>query len=177
MPFRTPGSDLPRRRGFATTVPVVDAFATPWSPASTTELGSPSTRPLPRESRFSGPRRRSPTSATEFDARTRLRAVDPRPRVRLSPRYCQRPVALGRTKGRCWLRWLHGCVAAPRACEPRLARTGFHRRVPLAWTKQVTGRSTRGRRTRALDDSACPSRGAPGTRVTGSIHHLAWTTW
>jgi len=43
------------------------------------------------------------------------------------------------------------------------------------------GRSRAGaleeRRARALDDSASPSRGAPGTRVTGSTHYLAWTTW
>jgi len=53
----------------------------PWS------LGSRPRAPLPREARFSEPRRRSPTSATLFDARTRRRAVDPRTRVRLSPRY------------------------------------------------------------------------------------------
>jgi hypothetical protein len=89
--------------------------------------------------RFSEPRRRSPTSATEFDARTH-------------PTSC-------------------------RSCEPQSAHAGIHRRVPLAWTRQVAGRGTRKRRARALDDSACPSRGAPGTRVTGSTHYPAWTTW
>jgi len=173
MPFRTPGSDLPRRRGFATTLPVVDAFPAPWSSCEPPRSLGPRPRAPCHGNRASlnlgVVRRLLQPNSTRGHA---LRAVDPRTRVRLSPRcWPASPV------GRCRLRWLHRCVAAPGAGEPRSARAGFHRHVPLAWTRQVTGRSTRGRRARALDDCACPSRGAPGTRVAGSTHHLAWTTW
>lgn len=53
---------------------------------------------------------------------------------------------------RCRLRRPRRCVAAPGACEPRPARLGFHRCVPLAWTRQIAGRSARAKASRALFD-------------------------
>jgi hypothetical protein len=70
MPSRTPGSGLPQRRGFATTVPVVDAFAIPRSSCEHHGLWAPVGVPRCHGTRFSEPRCRSQTSATEFDART-----------------------------------------------------------------------------------------------------------
>jgi len=141
--------------------------------ASTTELGSPSTRPFATGNRASlnlGVVRRllQPNSTRGHAYEPSILAREWGFHLATAGTNLKRvmPVALAS--------W---CVAAPGACEPRPAHTGSHRRVPLAWTKQVTGRSTRGRRARALDDSACPSRWAPGTRVTGSIHYRAWTTW
>jgi hypothetical protein len=93
------------------------------------------------------------------------RAIDPRTRVGLSPRYSPAPTdasCVGRRR----------CVAAPWACEPRPARAGLHRRVPLARTKQVTGRNTRAKASRALltmsrvPSSWCP--GHPGRRFDSS---------
>lgn len=167
---------LPWRRGFATTVPVIDAFPAPRSPCEHHGAWVPVHAPLCQGNRASldlgvvrrllQPIRRADTPSSRRSSRASKAFTSlPAPgRPRKDDKVM--PAALA-----------SGCVAAPRACEPQPARTGFHRRVPLAWTKQVTGRSTRGRRARALDDSACPSRGAPGTRVTGSTHHLAWTTW
>jgi len=65
MPFQASGSGLPRRRGFATTVPVVDAFASPRSSCENRGAWVPvHAPPCQGKSRFSEPRRRSPTSAT-----------------------------------------------------------------------------------------------------------------
>jgi hypothetical protein len=97
-----------------------------------------------RESRFYEPRSRLPTSATETTRGHTLRAFDPRTRVGLSPRYSPAPTDAGCVG----LRY----VAAPQACEPRLANDGSHRRIPLAWTRQITGRGTREKANRALLD-------------------------
>jgi len=99
-----------------------------------------------RESRFSGPRRRLPTSATCFATRGHtLRAFDPRTRVELSPRCSPAPTDAG-------------CVGLRDALPHRgpashdLHATACARRVPLAWTRQVMGRSARVKASRALLD-------------------------
>lgn len=170
MPFRTPGSGLPRRRGFATTVPAIVAFAAPGSSCEHRGAWVPvHAPPCQGKSRFSEPRRRPPTSATELDARTHLRAVDPRTRVRLSPHYSGTSDA--------------GCVGLPGALphwEPAsrgLPAPAFTVAVHLRGRGRSRAGTLEERRTRALDERACPTRRAPGTRVTGSTHHLAWTTW
>jgi hypothetical protein len=71
MPFRASGSGLPGD----VALPPRYRLSTPLLPrgtlASATDFGFPSTRPVATGTCFSEPRRRSPTSATEFDARTR----------------------------------------------------------------------------------------------------------
>jgi hypothetical protein len=64
-PFRAPGSGVPRFRGLATATPVLDAFSPPGSPCGLSEGRVPVHAPrCQRETRFSGPRRRLPISAT-----------------------------------------------------------------------------------------------------------------
>jgi hypothetical protein len=104
MPFRTPGSALPRRCGFAATAPVLDAFALPWLSCELHGAWAPGHTPLATGTRFSEPRRRSLNSATEFDARTH-------PTSRRSSRTSQegfRPPAPG--TDRCRLCWLHDAL-------------------------------------------------------------------
>jgi hypothetical protein len=147
-PSRAPGSGLPRTRGLATAVSGCrHLFTSLWILADTTDGQAPVHVPrCQRESRFSGPRHRSPTSATCFcDARahpTSLRSSH------ASGAFA--PLLAG--TNRCRLRWPPRCIAAPRACEPRPARLGFHRCVPLAWTRQIVGRSARAKASRALFD-------------------------
>jgi hypothetical protein len=95
-PFRAPGSGFPRLRGLATAMTGVDVFS-PGRPLSgSVRARPPSTRPrCQRESRFSGPRRRLPTSATETTHGHTLRAFVPRARVRLSPRCSPAPTDAG----------------------------------------------------------------------------------
>jgi hypothetical protein len=63
-PSRAPGSGLSRLRGLATAIPVLDAFS-PSRPFRVREGRAPVHAPrCQRESRFSEPRRRLPTSAT-----------------------------------------------------------------------------------------------------------------
>jgi len=96
MPFRAPGSGLPRRRGLATTMPVVDAFAVHGLLAKPVEPGFPSTRLLARGGRASlnlgVVRRLLQPNSTRGHTR---RAVDPRARVRLSPRYPPASIGAG----------------------------------------------------------------------------------
>jgi len=62
---RASGSGLPRFRGLATATPVLDAFSPPGDPCGALEGRAPVHAPrCQRETRFSGPRRRLPTSAT-----------------------------------------------------------------------------------------------------------------
>jgi len=64
-PFRASGSGVPRFRGLATATPVLDAFSPPGDPCGALGGRVPVHAPrCQRESRFSGPRRRLPTSAT-----------------------------------------------------------------------------------------------------------------
>jgi hypothetical protein len=50
------------------------------------------------------------------------------------------------------------CVAASRTCEPRSARDGLRRRVPLAWTSRTAGRSAGVKAVaRSSNDSRGPS--------------------
>jgi hypothetical protein len=147
-PSRAPGSGLP---GSAAWPPRFSGcrhlFTSLWILADTTDGQAPVHVPrCQRESRFSGPRHRSPTSATCFcDARahpTSLRSSH------ASGAFA--PLLAG--TNRCRLRWPPRCVAAPWACEPRPARLGFHRCVPLAWTRQIVGRSARAKASSALFD-------------------------
>jgi len=135
-PFRASGSGLFQRRGLATAMLSSDAFEPPQDPCESSGSWVPVHAPrCHRVTRFSGPRRRSPTSATVTTHGHTQRAADPRTRVGLSPRYSPAPTDAG-------------CVGPPyvaalRTCEPRAARAGLHRRVPLAWMEQLTGRSSR----------------------------------
>jgi len=172
MPFQASGSGLPQCRGFATAVPVVDAFATPRSSCEHRGAWVPvHVLPCHGKSRFSEPRRRSPTSATEFDARTH-------PTSRRSSRASGTFVPLLAGTNRCQLRWPDRCVAAPGACEPRSAsrRLSPSRSTCVEGAEHGPEHSSKGERA-LLTMCACPSRGAPGTRVTGSIRRLAWMTW
>jgi hypothetical protein len=99
-----------------------------------------------RESRFSEPRCRSSISATCFATRGHtLRAIDPRTRVELSLRCSPAPTDAG-------------CVGLRDALPHRgpashdLHATACARCVPLAWTRQVAGRSARAKASRALLD-------------------------
>jgi hypothetical protein len=99
-----------------------------------------------RESRFSEPRCRSSTSATlSCDARAH-------PTSRRSSHASGAFAPLLAGTNRCRLRRPPRCVAAPGACEPRSARDGLRRRVPLAWTGQIAGRGARVKASRALLD-------------------------
>jgi hypothetical protein len=139
-----------------------------------------------RSSRRPGPRPRAPlptgdtllwTSAPLADFcnlnTTRghtQRAFDPRTRVGLSPRYSPAPTDAGCVGP--------GYVAASGACEPRHARAGLRTTCSTRVDRADRGprRSSKGE-PRALGRCrACPSRGASGTRVTGSIGDEAWRT-
>lgn len=100
------------------------------------ELGPRPRTPLPPGARFSEPRRRPLTSATEFDARTH-------------PTSCRSSHA---SKGfhpatdryqTVRLRRPHGALPHRGPASRDLHREGFRHRVPLAWTEQFTGRSSR----------------------------------
>jgi hypothetical protein len=93
------------------------------------------------------------------------RAIDPRTRVRLSPRYTPAPTdasCVGRRR----------CVAAPWACEPPPTHAGFRTSCSACAEKWVTGRNTRAKASRALltmsrvPSSWCP--GHPGRRFESS---------
>jgi len=169
MPFRTPGSGLGRRRGFATTVPVFDAFAAhsllrangAWAP-----VHAP---PCHGKSRFSEPRRRSLTSATEFDARTH-------PASRRSSHASEAFAPLHAGIEKCRLRRPLGAFPHHEPASRSLHAPAFTVAFHLRGRSSLRAGALEQRRARALDDCASPSRFAPGTRVTGSTHHPAWTT-
>jgi hypothetical protein len=99
-----------------------------------------------------------------------LRAFDPRTRVELSPRYSPAPTDAGCVGPR--------YVAASGACEPRPARAGLRTTCSTCVDRADRGpkRSRKGE-PRALGRCrACPSRGASGTRVAGSIGDEVWRT-
>jgi len=78
---------------------------------------------------------------------------------------------------RCRLRRSPRCVAASGTSKPRPARDGLTR---AAFHLRGRGKSWAGmleqRRTRVLErHRACPPRGVPGTRVTGSTRHEVWS--
>jgi hypothetical protein len=153
-PSRAPGSGVPRLRGLAAAVSGCrHLFTSLWILADTTDGQAPVHVPrCQRESRFSGPRRRLPTSATCFATRGHtLRAIDPRTRVELSLRCSPAPTDAG-------------CVGLRDALPHRgpashdLHATACARCVPLAWTRQNVGRSARVKASRALlDDVRVPS--------------------
>jgi len=143
-----------------------------WTPsrllAETARAGSLFARPAASGRHASlGPRRRSPTSATDYDARAH-------------PTSCRSSHASGAFAplhagtNRCQLRW-----PPPMRCRTVGLRAAschapaFARRVPLARKKQVTGRDTRAKASRALltmsrvPSSWCP--GHPGRRFDSSL--------
>jgi len=171
MPFRAPGSGLPRLHGFATIVPVIDAFAPSESLAKPDGFGPRPRAPLPPGARFSEPRRRPLTSATEFDARTH-----PTSRRSSHASKAFTPLHAGtRTVPVALASW---CVAAPGACEPRSAPRRLSPPRSTCVDGAVHGPELSSKGVRALlTICACPPRGDPGTRVAGSTHRQAWTTW
>jgi hypothetical protein len=87
--------------------------------AETARAGSLSTCPVASGKHASlGPRRRSPTSATDYDARTH-------PTSHRSSHASGAFAPLHAGTNRCQLRWPQRCVAAPWACEPPPAHAGF----------------------------------------------------
>jgi len=124
-----------------------------------------------RETRFSGPRCRLPTSATvkrrastPYERSILAREWGFRPATR---RHQPMPVALARDT------LPHRGPASHDLHAPACAR-----RVPLAWTRQIEGRSVRVKASRALlDDVARALLVAPRAPcVAGSIRHEAWRT-
>jgi len=173
-PQRPLGRPAPGFPGFAAWPPQ-PRFSTPLHPReSLRTLGSWAPVHAPRcqrETRFSGPRCRLPTSAT-----LKRRASTPYERPILAREWSFRsatrrhqpmPVALPRDT------LPHRGAASLDLHPPACAR-----RVPLSWTRANRGpkRSRKGE-PRALGRCrACPSRGASGTRVAGSSGDEAWRT-
>jgi hypothetical protein len=134
---RAPGSGPPQARGLATACPVLDAFSPPDALASTRGPGSRPRAPLPTGVTLL---RASAPLADFCNLNTTrghtLRAVDPRTRVELSPRYSPAPTDAG-------------CVGLRDALPHRepasrdLYTLTCVQRVPLARTRQVAGRSVR----------------------------------
>lgn len=118
-------------------------------------LGPRPRAPLPREARFSEPRRRPPTSATEFDARTH-------PTSRRSSHASEAFASLTASTSDA------GCVGLPGALPHRepasrnLPTPGFTVAFHLRGRRRSRAGALEERRTRALDDSACPSSRSPG---------------
>jgi len=143
--FRTPGSGLSRLRGLATAVPVVDAVDPPACPLrSSPRAWSPSTRPFAIGIVFLW----TLASFADFCNRCRragtpCRAVVPRTRVRLSPRYSLAP-----TDASCVGPFTRCRVGSRRAahCTPRLSHGAFH----LRGRGSCTGRSDREKVKRAF---------------------------
>jgi len=156
MPFRTSGSGLDRRRGFATTTPVFDAFdATPSLSRAGGSLGPRPRAPLPWEIALLWASASFADFCNQFDARTH-------PTSRRSSHASEAFAPLHAGIDGCRLRRPFRCVAAPGACEPHAAHAGFHRRAPLAWMSSLRAGALEERRARSLDDCASPSRAAPG---------------
>jgi hypothetical protein len=127
MSFRASGSGLPRHRSFATAAPVIDAFGAPGLSCENRGAWVPvHASPCQGKPRFSEPRHRSPTSATVSTRGHTLRAIDPRARVRLSPRYSPAPTGAGCVD-------LTGALPhrGPASRDPRAA--AFAVAFPLAW--------------------------------------------
>jgi len=166
-PSRAPGSGLPRLHGLATAVPVVHAFEPP--------------RESLRIPRGLGPCPRAPlppgvtllwtsTSFADFCNRIRRAGTPDEPSIlarewsfRSAARWHQpMPVALAAAGA--------SPHRGPASRDPHAP--AFARRVPLARTKQVTGRNTRAKASRALltmsrvPSSWCP--GHPGRRADSS---------
>jgi hypothetical protein len=143
----------------------------PRSPCGLSRAGPPSTRPVANgrhasldlgvACRFLQP---------ETTRGHTQRAFHPRTRVELSLRYSPAPTDAGCVGPR--------YVAASGACEPRPARAGLRTTCSTCVDRADGGpkRSRKGE-PRALGRCrACPSRGASGTRVAGSIGDEVWRT-
>jgi len=151
-PFERPAQDFV----CMATWPPPSGLSTPFHPRGPSRaLGGQAPVHAPRcqrVARFSEPRRCLPTSATFSSTRGHTRrAIDPRTRVGLSPRYSPAPTDAG---------CVGFCGASPHR-EPASHSPhapAFARRVPLAWAGRTAGRSTRAKAGRAfLDDSRVPS--------------------
>jgi len=170
-PLERPAQEFP---GFAAWPPRL-RFSTPFHPRETlaelSRAGPPSTRPVASgrhasldlgvACRFLQP---------ETTRGHTQRAFHPRTRVELSLRYSPAPTDAGCVGPR--------YVAASGACEPRSARAGFRTTCSTCVDGADGGpRRSRKGEPRALGRCrACPSRGASGTRVAGSIGDEAWRT-
>jgi hypothetical protein len=144
-PLERPAPDFP---GFAAWPPRF-RFSTPFHPHGPFEsarAGPPSTRPVASGSHAS----------LSLGVACRLLQPDTTRGHTLTSRRSSHasgafaPLLAG--TNRCRLRWPPRCVAASGACEPRPAQAGLRRRVPLAWTRQIAGRSARAKASRALLD-------------------------
>jgi hypothetical protein len=170
-PSRAPGSGFPRQLGLATALAGVDAFSPARTLSESVRARPPSTRPrCQRESRFSGPRPRLPTSATETTHGHTLRASDPRARVRLSPRCSPAPTDAGCVGSmmRCRTGNLRATTCTLRLAPPRSTCVDGANRGP---------KHSREGEPRALGRyRACPPRSAPSTRVTGANRREVWTS-
>jgi len=144
---------------------------TPGNPCGFSRAGPPSTRPVANGRHASldlgvACRLLQPETTRGHTQR----AFNPRTRVELSPRYSPAPTDAGCVGPR--------YVAASGACEPRAARAGLRTTCSTCVDRASRGpkRSSKGE-PRALGRCrACPSRGASGTRVAGSIGDEAWRT-
>jgi len=118
-----------------------------------------------RESRFSEPRRRSPTSATDSMRGHTRRAFDPRTRVGLSPRCSPAPTDAGCVG-------LSGALPHRGPCEPQPARAGLRaaRSTCVDDADHGPGRSSKARRA-LLTMSRVPYSVAP--RAPGSPARFA----
>jgi hypothetical protein len=171
-PSRAPGSGLRWTHGLATVIPDLAASFTPGDPCESSGGQVPVHAPrCQRETRFSGPRRRLPTSATCYDARahpdersTLAREWSFRPATR---RHQPMPVALALSM-RCRLDGLRAAIRTQ-----RLACAVFH----LRGRDGLRAETLEQRRSRVLGRiRACPPRDASGTRVTDSTREEAWRT-
>jgi len=169
--FRASGSGLPQRHGFAAAMPVFVAFSPSRIFSDPCGLGSRARAPLPLGiallRAFGVACRLLQPETTRGHTR---RASNPHTRAGLLLRCSPAPTDAG-------------CVGLPVRCRigglraTTCSRRLDARRVPLAWTGQVMGRSAREKATRVLERyRACPPRGAPGTRVTGSTGGEAWSS-
>jgi len=143
--FRASGSGLPQRHGFAAAMPVFVAFSPSRILSDPCGLGSRARAPLPLGiallRAFGVACRLLQPETTRGHTR---RASNPRTRAGLLLRCSPAPTDAG-------------CVGLPVRCRigglraTTCSRRLYARRVPLAWTGQVMGRSAREKATRVLE--------------------------
>jgi hypothetical protein len=159
-PFERPAPALCRHHGVATAMPDVDDLWPGRILSDPVELDPRSREPLPADSRFSGSRRRSPISATDNDARAH-------PSSHRSSHASGALAPLLAGTNRCRLRWPGDASPHRGPANHDLHATACARRVPLAWTEQVAGRSAREKAlARCWTTSRVPSSLAPRAPVS-----------
>jgi hypothetical protein len=149
-PFERPARASPGSAAWPPRCRSSTPFNSPVGPCGLSREPGPRPRArLPAGSRFSEPGRRSPTSATDVDARAHPTSC---PSSHASGAFA--PLLAG--TNRCQLRWPFRRVAAWGAGEPRTARPGFRTvRSTCVDEAGCAGRSAREKaETRALDDVA-----------------------